>query len=181
MKMPRRLHAPPPRGQAMVEFALTIGLFMLVVGGLVQFALVAWSQNTVTQVARDTARWAVTQSTSPCDSAASRSALASRANTLALGARLINYSPGSWTTATSIGAVGARGVGADWPIPPPPPTLYAVDCPPSDSMLAWFVTVRINHVVPIFVPGLQIFAPSCGQPGWCLSSTTQLRMEPRVP
>lgn len=166
----------------MVEFALVAGLFLLVVGGVIQFATILWSQNTVTQIARDTARWAVTQSTSPCDSAPSRNALAANADLLARQWGLVDYTAGSWTTAVTFASLGSRGVGAEWPIPPPNPNdHFAVDCPPSDNELPWFVQVRVNHSVPIFVPGLQFIAPPCGAPGFCISSTTELRMEPKAP
>lgn len=166
------------RGQALVEFALVIGLFMLVVGGLVQFGIILWSQNAITQVARDTARWAVTQSTSPCDAAVSRTSLAAAADQLARGASLVSYSAGTWSSASSIGSLGAEGVGVDWQSVD---SSFSTDCPPSDNATVWTVRVRINHVVPIFLPGLQFIAPACGSPGFCLTSTTQLRMEPKKP
>jgi hypothetical protein len=173
---PRRAH----RGQALVEFGLVIGLFMFVIGGLVQFGIILWTQNAVTQVARDTARWAVTQSASPCDSVASRTAVAGAADQLALGASMVDYSPGLWSSASTIDTLGSEGVGVDWlqeAVPNPPPT----DCPPSDNATVWTVRIRVNHVVPIFIPGLQFIAPACGSPGFCLTSTTELRMEPKRP
>jgi hypothetical protein len=170
-------------GQAMVEFALAVGLFLLVIGGLVQFALILWSQNTINQITRDTARWEVTRSAVPCDSAASRAEVAGTANELAQQWSLIARS--MWPSAPSIGAVGASGVGVDWRIVDPPPGVLTdptlTDCPASDNRLAWLVTVRINHTVPIVMPGLQFIAPSCGAPGFCISSVTELRMEPKRP
>jgi hypothetical protein len=173
---PRRSH----RGQALVEFGLVIGLFMFVIGGLVQFGIILWTQNAITQVARDTARWAVTQSASPCDSPVSRTAVAGAADQLALGASMVGYSPGLWSSASKIDALGSEGVGVDWlqervPIP------FAADCPPSDNLTVWTVRIGVNHVVPIFIPGLQFIAPACGSPGFCLTTTTELRMEPKLP
>ena len=184
MKRLRRLHT---LGQAAVEFALVAGLFVLILGAVVQFGAILWTQNTVTQIARDTARWAVTQSTGPCDSAASRAAVAAAADQLARQSSLLDYTAGSWTTAVPLSSLGARGVGADWPTPTSPPhitpplTILSVDCPPSDNVVPWFVHVRINHSVPIFIPGLQFIAPACAEPGFCVSSTAQLRMEPKRP
>jgi len=172
------LRSPSQRGQALVEFGLVIGLFIFVIGGIVQFGVILWSQNAVTQVARDTARWAVTQSTSPCDSAASRSQVAATADQLALGASLVSYSAGTWASASSIGSVGAEGVGVNWQSVD---STFATDCPPSDNATVWTVRVRINHVLPIFLPGLQFIAPACSSPGFCLTSTTELRMEPKKP
>jgi hypothetical protein len=171
---PRRSH----RGQALVEFGLVIGLFMFVIGGLVQFGIVLWTQNAITQVARDTARWAVTQSTSPCDSPASRSAVAGAANQLARGASMVDYSAGMWSAASTIASLGSEGVGVDWQSAD---SVFPIDCPPSDNATAWTVRIRINHVVPIFIPGLQLIAPACGSPGFCLTTTTELRMEPKRP
>ena len=176
-----RLSRNPRRGQAAVEFALTVGIFMLVIGGIFQFATILWSQNTLNQVARDTARWAVTQSSSPCDSPAMRSDLADAANALADKWSLIGHS--SWTSATAVDATAPSGVGADWYAIDPPESLevFATDCPPSDNRIPWAVEVRVRHTVPIFMPGLQLIASGCGAPGFCISSTTELRMEPKRP
>jgi TadE-like protein len=172
-------------GQALVEFALVIGLFLLVVGGIIQFATILWSQNTVNQIARDTARWAVTQSNSPCDSAAMRTNVATHANQLASQWQLIG--PHAWTTASMIDAVGPSGVGVEWYVDEdtlPPEVeiseVFPTDCPPSDNRLPWFVRIRISQAVPIFFPGLQFISQGCA-PGFCVSSTTELRMEPKRP
>lgn len=174
---------PTPAGQALVEFALAVGVFMLVVGGLIQFGMILWSQNTINQVARDTARWAVTRSAVPCDSSTSRAAVADTANTLAQQWSLM--APSTWGTASAVDAVGETGVGVDWAIIDPPPDVITdptdTDCPASDNRLVWVVSVRVNHSVPIIMPGLQFIAPSCGAPGFCISSTAELRMEPKRP
>jgi Flp pilus assembly protein TadG len=164
----------------MAEFAIVIGLFLFIVGALIQFALILWSINTMTQVARDTARWAATQSTVPCDSTANRNAVAAKANTIARQLGLYSYAA-NWTTATTVGATPAEGVGADWPIPTGYGVLFNTDCPPTDNQTPWFVQVRINHAIPIFMPGLQYLAPACGASGFCLSSTAEIRMEPGAP
>jgi hypothetical protein len=172
------------RAQALVEFAIVIGLFMLVIGGIVQFGIILWSQNAITQISRDTARYAVTLSDSPCDQASTRDKVRAAANNLARGASLVSYAPNLWASASSIGTLGAEGIGVDWPIPAPQPgepAWVASDCPPSDNSLAWTVHVRINHVVPIFIPGLRFIAPPCAGNGFCLSSETELRMEPKKP
>ena len=177
--------AKSTRGQAIVEFTLIAGLFILVVGAVIQFGVILWSQNTVNQIARDTARWAVTQSDSPCESAAMRARVAATATQLAAKWQLLG--PQSWTSAPGTGAVGASGVGADWYVDEDslPPEIeidevFATDCPPSDNRLPWFVRIRINQAVPIFFPGLQLIAGDCA-PGFCISSTTELRMEPKRP
>jgi hypothetical protein len=171
-------------GQALAEFALVGGVFFLLVAAIIQFGLLLWTENTVTQIARDTARWAVTQSTTPCDSTANRNALGAQADLFARQWRLLGYQAGTWTSASTISSLSGPGVAADWPIPPPPPggtTLFATDCPPSNSSVAWSVQIRIKHPVPIFFPGLQLISPSCGVPGYCITTTTEVRMEPKAP
>lgn len=175
------------KGQALVEFALVIGLFMLVIGGLVQFGLILWSQNTITQVARDTARYAVALS-DPCNTAAIRTnAVAVAADKLAREASLMSYSPGLWSTAPKISALGPEGVGVDWfedgveadsQLPGGP---FSIDCPPADNATVWTIRVRVNHVVPIILPGLQLIAPPCAASGFCVATETELRMEPKKP
>jgi Flp pilus assembly protein TadG len=169
-------------GQALAEFALVGGLFFLLVTAIIQFGLLMWSANTVTQIARDTARWAVTQSTTPCDSTPNRNALGAQADLFARQWKLLGYRAGTWTTAGTVASLTGPGVAADWPIPTTGGTpLFASDCPPSNSSVAWSVRVRVNHPVPIFFPGLQLIAPSCGVPGYCLTTTTEVRMEPKAP
>jgi TadE-like protein len=176
--MPRHTRRQPAkRGQAMVEFGLVIGLFLLVIGGIVQFGIILWSQNAINDISRDTARWAVTQSSSPCDSPASRTAVGATANQLARRAVLVNYSAGMWSSAVPIGSLGDEGVGVQWQ----GDSIFPPDCPPSDASHVWTIRVEVNHVVPIFIPGLRFIAPSCGSDGYCLSTTTELRMEPKTP
>jgi hypothetical protein len=155
---------------------------MLVIGGIFQFAMILWSQNTINQIARDTARWAVTQSDSPCDSPEMRNDVADTANALAGQWSLMAHS--SWSPASEVDAVGPTGVGVDWEAIDPPDDITEVfpsDCPPSDNRIPWVVEVRVNHAVPLFIPGLQFIAPDCGGLGFCISSTAELRMEPKRP
>jgi hypothetical protein len=184
MRAVRRNLRRSESGQALAEFALVGGVFFLLVAAIIQFGLLMWSANTVTQITRDTARWAVTQSTTPCDSTASRNALGQQADRFARQWKLLGYQAGTWTTAGTIASLTGPGVAADWPIPsvaPGGPPLFATDCPPSNSSVAWSVRIQVNHPVPIFFPGLQLIAPSCGVPGYCLRSTTEVRMEPKAP
>ena len=173
----------------MVEFALVAGLFFVVLGGVVQFATILWSQNTVTQIARDTARWAATQSISPCDSTTMRTQVGQRADALAARWQLAGHAAGSWASAVAIGSMGFDGVGVDWPTPDRPsdipvaewPTLFPTDCPPSDNRIPWAIRVRVNHPVPIFMPGLQFIAPPCAANSYCVTSVAESRIEPRTP
>lgn len=48
------------KGQALAEFALVVPVFMLLVGGIIQFGILFWGQNTLTQIVRDAGRYAAT-------------------------------------------------------------------------------------------------------------------------
>lgn len=176
--------AAPGHGQALAEFAISFGIFMLVVGGIIQLGLLVWTANSLHQVARDTARWAATQPTAPCDSAANRTAIAGKAEALARQWGLMGHQNGTWTNATVFSSMTSNSVGVEWS----GPTNFLTDCPPSDNRTAWFVRVRINHSVPIFIPGVQtilgfvgVLNPTCGGSGFCISTTTEQRMEPKAP
>lgn len=158
------------------------------VGAIIQFGVIFWAQNTLTQVVRDTGRWEASQQTKPCNSVVAvptaATAVALRADSIASSANLIGYTAGQWTAATTYPTVPrpTEGVEVAWPIPTHDPVLFAEDCPPSSNATAWFVTIRLNHMVPIFLPGLQ-YLPGLGtcDSNGCsisLSATTTFRMEP---
>src|SRR6185437_3612632 len=54
-------HAASGRGQSLAEFAIVFPVMFLIVAAIIQFGLIFWAQNTLTQIARDTGRWAATQ------------------------------------------------------------------------------------------------------------------------
>jgi len=177
-----KISRPHARGQSLVEFAIVVPLLLAMVGGIIQFGVIFWSQNTLTQIVRDTGRWEASQQTKPCNDAAAFTAVASRADSIASSASLIGYTPGKWTAATTYPTDPrpTEGVEVAWPIPTHDPVLSANDCPPSSNATAWFVTIRLNHVIPVFFPGLQ-YLPGIGdQTCTCLSisATTTFRMEP---
>lgn len=157
--MPPRLlrrRATRPRGQSLVEFAIAFPILMLLVGAIVQFGVIFWGQNTLTQVARDTGRWAATQTT--CDAAAAANILTTARN-IAATSSLIGDSAG-WGP-TDVVATWSDGAGG----PPPSP------CPPVNNAGVAFVTITIHHRVPIFFPWI----PGDGN----LTTVAQFRMEPR--
>jgi hypothetical protein len=152
------------------------------VGGIIQFGILFWAQNTLTQVVRDTGRWEASQQAKPCSSFATE--VAKRADSIASSASLIGYTAGQWTAATTYPTVPRpkEGVEVVWPIPTNDPPLEEDDCPPSSNATAWFVTIRLNHVIPTFFPGLQ-YLPGLGtcDSNGCsisISATTTFRMEP---
>src|SRR3954471_24790268 len=95
----RRQGASKTSGQSLVEFALVAPVFLLLIGGAVQYAAITAAKHSLIQIARDTARWASTQTTyNPCDSAATNATPqpVTRADELALEAGLVGYSSGTW-------------------------------------------------------------------------------------
>jgi Flp pilus assembly protein TadG len=115
-------------GQALVEFAIVVPLLMLLIGGIVQFGIIFWGQNTLTQIARDTGRWASTQIN--CDDAS----VIMTANSIADQSSLIGKTA-PWTPESA-------NVEVTWGSPCPPPTNQQVA----------FVSITLHHRVPIFFP-----------------------------
>jgi Flp pilus assembly protein TadG len=146
LRGPRSRHRS--RGQSLAEFALVFPIMMLILGGIIQFGLIFWAQNTLVQVARDTGRWASTQVTCPTDAT-----VTPIANTIAGQSSLFGYSTGSWTAPTNVRV-----------------TLSGSPCPVTSNADVAFVTIGLSHRVPIFFP----FVPGNGQ----ISTTAQFRMEP---
>ena len=142
------------RGQSLAEFALVFPILMLIVGGIIQFGLIFWGLNTLTQVVRDTGRWAATQT--DCTATGVAPVIAT-ANAIAAQSSLIGYTAGEFDGTNTI--VGWRSE------PPSDP------CPPIDNQHEAWVTVTITHTVPVFFP----FVPGDGQ----LTSSTEYRMEPK--
>jgi Flp pilus assembly protein TadG len=161
-------------GQSLAEFAIVFPILMLIIGGIIQFALILWAQNTLTQVIRDTGRWAATQQAVPCSGVAG---LPATANQIALNSSLIGYVANQWKTASyvtyadnaSLPATppSATGLEAVWSQNPKVPVK---PCPPPDNTTVWYVTIRGATRAPIFFPWI----PGNGD----LSSTAQFRMEP---
>ena len=186
------------RGQSVAEFALVLPVLVAFLGGIIQFGVLPGAQNTLTQVVRDTGRWAATQPTSPCNTGTTSAgltgvqALGRQANIIASNSSLIGYTAGEWGAPTDktdnqpppdtgpdqaiAQAPNTEGIYVAWANDSQPTT--AQSCPPTTNAAVWHVTVRINHAVPVFFPGLQ-HLPGLGTNGQLvLSSTAQFRMEP---
>jgi Flp pilus assembly protein TadG len=182
-------------GQSLVELALVLPIVLLLLGGAVQFGVIFMARHELTQVARDTARWASTEQipdgsggVQPCEAAASATPLQplTLADQNAQNSGLLGYSAGTWDAAnfTTYGlatmpptAPNGEGVEVAW---------SGASCPPSDNSDAElsYVTVRLTHRVPTFLPGLWLVAGgSCDGSGcWIsVSSTSTFRMEPPPP
>ena len=133
-------------------------VLMLIIGGIIQFGIIFWAQNTLTQVVRDTGRWAATQ-----QNCSDSTAVITTANSIASTASLIGYTTGSWTS---------TNVTVEWPATDGPDVGTAPDpCPPTSNQELGWVRVRVTHNVPVFFP----FVP--GTFG-TLESRTEFRMEP---
>lgn len=58
----RRGHGSPRRrGQSLVEFALILPVFMLILGGILDYGFMLYSRMTLISGTREAARWAVSQ------------------------------------------------------------------------------------------------------------------------
>ena len=117
------------RGQSLAEFAIVFPVLMIILGEIIQFGIIFWGQNTLTQIARDTGRWAATQQ--GCSTATVN--VLAEAKLIAANSSLIGNSAG-WT---------GSNVSASWTGTP---------CPPTDNQQIAYVTISLTHQVPIFFP-----------------------------
>jgi Flp pilus assembly protein TadG len=180
------------RGQSLVEFALVAPVLLLLVGGAVQYAFIIGAKHSLIQIARDTARWASTQSTyTPCDTAATATPAqpVTRADELAVSAGLVGYSTGMWHVTTPPDP-SDNFIAGTAPLPATPPFKEGVEvawtgaaCPTIDNSTTAWVTVRVSHRVPIFLPGAWFIPGLCDSSGCdlSLSSSAVFRMEPPPP
>jgi Flp pilus assembly protein TadG len=129
----------------------------LVIAAIIQFGLVFWAQNTLTQVARDTGRWAATQQ--DCNPGSATTGVVATANQLAGSSALFGYSSGSWTSPANVQVAWTLGTTT-------PPS----QCPPLGNQQIAFVTITLHHTVPVFFP----FLPISGD----LTTQAEFRMEP---
>ena len=138
------------RGQALVEFALVVPVFMLLLAGMIQLGVILWASNTLNQVVRDTGRYAATLDCS--ETAATRAEAVFRNPLLA-------DSGGPWrsTSATvDVAYVDDHMAGT-------------TDCPDTNDETVW-VTVDASMQAFVFFPWL----PGDGR----VSSSTTFRVEP---
>ena len=174
-------------GQSLLEFAIVLPLILVLTGGVVQIGTVIATKHTLTQIGRDLGRWAATQDAADCIDLGteSPSPIAVRADEIAVQSDLMGYAPATWQSAfTSHGDApmpaakpAAAGVEVSWL------KVGAATCPPEDSSMASFVTVRLAHEAPVLVPGLDLVLaalPGLGSDGTLLITTSaQFRMEPQ--
>ena len=143
----------------MAEFAIVFPVLMLVIGGIIQFGLIFWGQNTLNQVVRDTGRWAATLQS--C--AGSEAAVIATANQIAAQSALIGYTANEFNGTNTI---------VTWPPTDGPDAGTAPDpCPPTSNQELGWIDIKISHRVPVFFP----FVPGNGD----ISSSTEFRLEPK--
>ncbi len=121
------------RGQSLAEFALVFPVLMLIIGGTIQFGIIFWGQNTLTQIARDTGRWAATQVICP-----TTATVAPTANNIAAVSSLIGYRTAADLTVSA--------------------SMSGDPCPVTNNQKVAYVTITLGHQVPIFFP----FVPGNG-------------------
>lgn len=151
-----RVRPKRSRGQSLAEFAIVFPILFLILAAIIQFGLIFWSQNTLTQVARDTGRWAATQQADPCSSGAA--AVVATANQIAASSTLFGYrSANPWTSGTNVNVT--------WT-----PDPVTTNCPPEGNQEVAYVRIQLTHRIPLFFPWLPVSDT--------LSTTTEFRMEP---
>ncbi len=188
------------RGQSLVEFALILPILLILVGGVIQYGAIFATKQSLTQIGRDVGRWAATQSYSPCRNAATQSPPqpVDRADHFAWDydnnrAVLMGYSAGTWNSSNFTAYPDVTNPSTN-PLPSSPPNSEGVEvvwsydsssgssCPPANSSNVAFVTVRLTHRAPIFLPGFAYLPGlgTCDSSGCYLAITTtaEFRMEP---
>jgi Flp pilus assembly protein TadG len=73
------------RGQDLIEFALILPLLLLLLTGIMEFALAVMAYNTVANAAREGARYGIVRVNTPADCAAQAGAIEEAARRLTVG------------------------------------------------------------------------------------------------
>jgi Flp pilus assembly protein TadG len=151
-----------PRGQSLAEFAIVFPILMLVVGGVIQFGVIFWGQNSLNQTVRDAGRYAVTE---PDCSAASVADVRAKISSIAssMGVARITGTP-AVTMPTNGEIIGGT---AD---PVSSTSVPGLNCPAKTNVDHVWLRIKVDAQVPIFFP----FVPGSG----AISSTALFRMEP---
>jgi Flp pilus assembly protein TadG len=117
------------RGQALAEFAIVVPVLMLILGGVIQFGMIFWGQNTLNQIVRDAGRYAVTE---PNCSSGSNAEVVSKITTIASNTSL----------AATLGTVTVLM-----------PTADTTDtCPPASNATHVWISIEVHAQVPVFFP-----------------------------
>lgn len=142
------------RGQSLAEFALVFPVLMVIIGGIIQFGIIFWGQNTLNQIVRDAGRYAVTEK--DCV-AANRADVLTKIDSIASGSSFA-------------GTIGSKTLVMPTTAAPDP---VSDPCPPPSNNKQVWLRITVQAQVPIFFP----FVPGNGN----ISSTALFRMEPVTP
>jgi Flp pilus assembly protein TadG len=163
----RRQSTRRSRGQSLAEFALVFPILMLILGGVIQFGIIFWGQNSLNQVVRDAGRYAVTQMNCsvPSQTDVSNQVIAL---TSAMGIARIVGSP------TIVMPTNGETVnGQTDPVSDNNGVATPNFCPATTNADHVWIRITVNAQVPIFFP----FVPGSG----AISSSALFRMEPVNP
>jgi Flp pilus assembly protein TadG len=152
-----------------VEFAVVLPIFMLLLGGVIQFAVILWGQNSLNQVVRDAGRYAATV---PDCSPASHADAVAHTTAVAQNSSLA----GTLGTITVVLPTNGEMVGNP-PVADPVSKNSGVStpgfCPPVNNGDEVWVRVTVLAQMPVFFPWI----PGNGS----IASTALFRMEPAAP
>jgi hypothetical protein len=98
---------------------------MALLGGVIQFGLIFWSEGTLSHILDDTGRW--TTASQACTPAA----VQTQANQIASYANLLGYSGPASLTVTSA---------------------FDAGCPPPNNTASVYVKITMSFKVPVFFP-----------------------------
>lgn len=139
---------------------------MIIIGGVIQFGVIFWGQNTINQVVRDAGRYAVSQ---PDCSTARRDDVTATLASLTSAMGVASLTSSSVVMPTNGETVG----GSTDPISDQSGVATPNFCPATSNADHVWVRITVNAQVPIFFP----FVPGNG----AISSTALFRMEPVNP
>jgi Flp pilus assembly protein TadG len=137
---------------------------MIIIGGIIQFGVIFWGQNSLNQVVRDAGRYAVTEPNCAASVADVKAKIISIASSM--GVAKITLPPGV-TMPTNGEVVGGTADPVSSTSDP------AVNCPAKTNADHVWLRIAVNAQVPIFFPAV----PGNGN----ISSTALFRMEPTTP
>jgi Flp pilus assembly protein TadG len=127
---------------------------MIIIGGIIQFGVIFWGQNTLNQIVRDSGRYAVTELV--C-SPASKTDIEDKIDLVASGASFAGTITGKTVVLPTTAA-------------PDPVSDPVGVCPPASKDQHVWLRITVQAQVPIFFPAV----PGNGN----ISSTALFRMEP---
>jgi Flp pilus assembly protein TadG len=139
--------------------ALVLPILVLIVLGIMQFGLLFWTQITLTQVARDTGRWAATQQACVQGTGSGQADVIGEARAIAVESQLYSYDGPSDPNLT---------ISPTWTTGTP--------CPPVNNATVEWVSIEMTYSVDVFMPFIaQTCTPTCRR---ILTTDVQFRMEP---